>query len=275
MILVMITAVFATLLGFADPSSADDYGSNTAYTTLPGLNQIDRGILPNNRNHTYCVDHAPGYEDKVHAAMAMLDAQTVMTSVFLGSCEPALNGGQVPDVDWYVGDTVFQDLRQWVLVNLGVDIGTLDQSWGVTLCKDPFGIQLIELNGRVCNSSVVAVPTDRIAAGIGPELFDVYVANIVCHELGHTVGVEHHSGVEVRPGEEAEFAQDGPLDWGCMEYPDLASCPDEACRQAEIARKLRFQEHHVAHINGYLNCRAAFGTPGYCDSLEDFRVRTG
>jgi hypothetical protein len=277
---VTITAVLATLLGFADPSGADDYGSNTAYTTL-GSTAIDRGILPNNRNHTYCVDHvAPGFVDNVHAAMGNLDVQTNMTVQFLGSCNPALNGGRVPDVDWYVGDTVFQDLRQWFIDNFGLDIGDLPDSWGITLCKAPFGIQLIDVNGRVCNSSVAVVPTDRIAAGVDPAYFDFHVSNILCHELGHTVGLEHHNtgpGMEYNPSDSpSEYAQDGPLDWGCTEGPDFSSCQgDPGCIADEFEAKLRYHPHHVDHINGYLSCRALWYTPADCDTFEDSRQRTG
>ena len=173
----------------ATSASADSWGDTES-------NPIDgTGPHPDGSIHTYCFEpmDTSVHDNIVAAEDNALDAETQANVSFDSSCD--YSGGTETDVVW---DTA----------NLsGSRRGT---SW----CED--------WDNGLCDQSYVELDVAELNVGSNDELDTTKTA---CHELGHTVGLTHHSS-----------------GYGCMLSGEIPST-DLQWR--------RYVAHHKDHINAW------------------------
>lgn len=138
------------------------------------------GTRTDGRNATWCftasMDGKPLFQDAARWSISTLAHSTVMTTTAVSSCDPAVN----PGVDYRFAD---RDL------GAGVYGWAECQVWTTSTVCDRYRINA----NRVEIDAALTSTSDTYSDGIAEagELEINFKANW-CHELGHTVTLEHH-----------------------------------------------------------------------------------
>lgn len=127
----------------------------------PPATAHDWGVYPDSATHTWCMgattDSYPDLKDAIRYAMTNLDSQTDMSVPISGGCASST------DV-------------QWVEANIAPARGQWD---------------CIDGSGSTCFKARLTVDYDQINFESGP--LGVNLRKTACHELGHSVGQDHHA----------------------------------------------------------------------------------
>jgi hypothetical protein len=210
--LLAISLVIAATMAFTAPSSADPYGPRTA---------SNWGEYPNGADHSYCFRNVASAEHRgfIDSAMQILDQQTDITAIYHSTCTAST------DVAWVLGSwCTSSDPNQCPVM-------------GLTVCETI----LKWLTTRVCDRNAVYIDlavlqsaAARFGSTVGDADYNLNLRSTMCHELGHTVGVEHYGDVGTT--------------WGCMGSSWAESQGNILLDLPWIA----YVQHHVDHINAYV-----------------------
>lgn len=173
----------------AASAHADEWGDTES-------NPIDgTGPRPDRSSHTYCFEpmNTSVHDNIVNAENNALDAETQVTVAYQSSCD--YSSGTETDVVWDTADLS----------------GTVrGRAW----CED--------WDDGLCDQSYVELDVAELNEGSNDE---VDTTKTACHELGHTVGLTHHSS-----------------GYGCLISGEVPST-DLMWR--------RYVDHHKGHINDW------------------------
>ncbi|MEU7004534.1 hypothetical protein [Nonomuraea sp. NPDC046570] len=180
-----------------------------------------KGVPPDKASHSYCYTSSVSATSKsyIPGAMNYLNERTAIPGVsFHSSCDTQNSDGDgspATDVAWF---------DMWV-----------DGAYGEATCK----IRTASDSG-VCDQAFVKLNTGTLNAAARPH--QQYIKTS-CHELGHTVGLNHYSALASPPEPPAgDFSQ--PHD--CMMSGDVDKMPDPTGSWL-----WQYNDHHVNHINGW------------------------
>lgn len=188
--------------------------------SLIGIQQVDAdtwgthavGLKPDGPRHTWCfADSMAGHDGYKDAAQWAMNTMTKLTHMW--GDKQACGGGET--------DVIFREQHP---------ITAFPGARGATHCED-----YANYNNNVCNRAFVTLDVSVISDQ-GPEPSDLTMnlKKTSCHEIGHTLGFEHHPpDYYPGPDHEQDCMRSGPI--------------------GEVAGWLRYNDHHRAHINDYLS----------------------
>jgi hypothetical protein len=179
------------------PVSADTWGTPEV------------GLKPDGPRHTWCfTDSMAGHDGYKDAAQWAMDKMTELTDMW--GDKQTCGGGET--------DVVFRE-QEPIIGSPGAR--------GATQCAD-YADFILNICNRAYVTLDVSVISDQL---IEPDDLTMNLKKTTCHEIGHTLGFEHH-----------------PSDY----YPDHEQDCMRSGNIGAVAGWLRYNDHHVAHINDYL-----------------------